>query len=700
MRLHSRLLSYTFLTTLTTTLLHPAVASAQAAYPMLMSVEPVAAQIGQTSEHTLHSRYSMDGAYQVLVSGDGVTGQVPPVEEKEGEKPNAQKLNLRFQVSGDARPGVRDFRIATPQGASTLGQLVITPHPVVRELRDNNDREHAQAVELPAAICGAIDPAEDVDVFKFRAAAGQAISFHVRSLRLQNRIHDLQQHIDPILELKTGNGTTLAASDNFFSGDPFLHHRFEQDGEYFLQIRDVRFQGNRYWQYCIEVSDQPFITNVHPLGVAQGQTARLELVAYPPLDQATFVSLPPAELVGGRRLTLPVSGSPVNPAPVVVSDLPVIVENPEENGEAASAQPIALPVGISGRIAPASDIDCYKFAAMKGERYEFEVQARRHQSQLDSHLRLLDANGKQLALNDDLRLGQRSHADSWIENWTAPADGDYVLEIRDLHLRGGADFVYFIRATRSAPRFELYLDTDKTLLSPGLSGVMFVRAIRKNGFDGDIQLDIDGLPDGVTASCGRILAGKGEDGCIVLTAAADATLAASNVVVRGVAEHATPDGGTVTLTSIATPNQETYQPGGGRGHWPVEMHTVAVGTPGDIVAVELSRHEITLKPGESQRIDVKLKRAEDFDKNVTLDVTYNHLNRVYGSSLPPGVTVDKKNSKTLLTGTTAEGHITLTAAKDAPAVQRQQLAIMANVSLNFVMKATYASNPVWVTVEQ
>ena len=128
------------------------------------------------------------------------------------------------------------------------------------------------------------------------------------------------------------------------------------------------------------------------------------------------------------------------------------------------------------------------------------------------------------------------------------------------------------------------------------------------------------------------------------------------------------------------------------------MHTVAVGQPSDIRSVQLSQCELQLKPGESKQIEVVIERAPDFDKNVTLDVTYNHLNRVYGSSLPTGVSLDKQNSKTLLTGKTVAGHITLTAAKDAKPAERQLVPVMANVSLNFVMKATYAAQPLAITV--
>jgi hypothetical protein len=53
-----------------------------------------------------------------------------------------------------------------------------------------------------------------------------------------------------------------------------------------------------------------------------------------------------------------------------------------------------------------------------------------------------------------------------------------------------------------------------------------------------------------------------------------------------------------------------------------------------------------------------------------------------------------------LTGTNSEGFLTFTAAKDAAPTERQQSVVMANVSINFVMKATYASGPLFVTVKK
>ncbi len=676
-------------------------ASAQTSYPMLMSLDPVAAQVGQTSEHTLRSRYSMHGAHQVLVSGEGVTGEIVPPEIKEGDTKPLETIQLRFTVAPDAAPGVRDFRLVTPQGASTLGQVVIVRDPVVSETGENNTPEQAQPIAVPAVVCGAVEKAEDVDYFKFTVEAGAAFSFHVRSMRLQNKIHDLQQHADPILTLRSAAGVTLAASDNHFYGDPLIAYTFEHAGEYLLEIRDVRYYGNQFWRYSIEISNRPLVTNVFPLGVAPGAETRLELIGYQlPADAATTLTLPADAPRGATLLPLPWADDRTNPAPVVVSDLPLVTEAAGENNTPADAQPIAAPAGVNGRIEAEGDIDCYVFEAKKGEKFSLEVVARRQQSALDSHLRILNEKGQQVQVNDDLQVGKRKHADSGLDNWTAPADGKYVIEVRDLHLRGGPPFVYFLQVTRSEPEFTLYIDTDKTLLSPGLSGVIFVRAVRKNDFTGPVQLAVAGLPPGVTADCGRILGGKAQDGCIVLHAAPDAAVGAANITITGVGTQETAEGSPKELTTVATPYQEIYQPGGGRGHWPVEMHTVAVGAPGDLRSITLSEQEITLKRGESKTLDVIIERGEGFDKNVTLDVAYRHLNSVYGDALPEGVTLDASQSQTLLTSGATKGRITLTAAANAPPVEKQLVPVMAHVAINFVMKTTFAARPLVVTITE
>lgn len=683
-----------------------AVASAQQSYPMLMSLKPVAVQAGTTASCEVQSRYTMAGAHQVLVTGGHVSAEVvPPPEPKAGEKPkDVTKLELKFTVAPEAQPGVREFRLVTPQGVSTVGQLVIVRDPVIVEAKDNDVREKAQHITLPAVLAGALEKREDFDFYKFQVEAGSAWTFHVRAQRLEDKIHDLQTHVDPILFLRDAAGGVLAMSDNANSADPFLEYRFEQAGEYVLEIRDVRYQGNPFWDYCIEVSNRPFVTGVHPLAVTRGRETSLELSGFLlPAEPRAPVTVPAETAVGPRELLLNINGQPTDPVMVFVTDLPRILETDAPNDAPETAIKLdAWPAVCCGRIEKEADLDCYSFTAKKGEQISFEVLGRRFGSRIDSFLRILNEKGQAVREDDDLRIGSQTSSDTWLENWTVPADGTYTVEIRDVHLRGGDNFEYALSITRSEPYFQLLVDTDKTQLSPGLFNVIFVRALKKNGFDEEIALHIDGLPPGVTATTGRILKGKSTDGVIVLAASADAPLSAANITIRGTATRPAPMEGqaAVELAAVAQPQQEIYLPGGGRGHWPVDSHVVCVGAPADIRGFQLSETDIRLKPGESKTITVKLDRADGVNANITLDMLYRHLGSIYGNSLPEGVSIVAGASKTLLTGKNSDGSIVLKAEASAPPCERQVCAVMANFAINFVMKATYSGPPVFVSVEK
>ena len=264
--------------------------------------------------------------------------------------------------------------------------------------------------------------------------------------------------------------------------------------------------------------------------------------------------------------------------------------------------------------------------------------------------------------------------------------------------RGGPEYVYFLKIARAEPEFELDLDTDKTEIVPGASAVIFVNSLRKNGFDGEITLSIANLPAGVTAQCGRIPRGH-RDGCIILTAAPHAQPGISNVVITGVGQHKESSGSFVRLTAVARPWQETYFPGGGRGHWPVEMHSVAVAARGDLLGVRLDKQQIVLKPGGTVRVDVAIERSPGFTDNVTLNPQFDHLGRVFGQTLPRGVEIDRIHSKTLLTGKESRGFLVFRAAPNVERLDKALVSVMANVSINFVMKSTYSSSPLIVTTQ-
>src|SRR5205807_90879 len=102
--------------------------------------------------------------------------------------------------------GVREFRIATTLGISSVGQLLIVDDPVVMEAPANNTAAQAQGIKLPCVLAGKLEVVEDVDYFKFEAKEGEVVTFEMFCARLQDKIHDLQKHAKPMLSLFDGEG--------------------------------------------------------------------------------------------------------------------------------------------------------------------------------------------------------------------------------------------------------------------------------------------------------------------------------------------------------------------------------------------------------------------------------------------------------------------------------------------------------------
>lgn len=141
--------------------------------------------------------------------------------------------------------------------------------------------------------------------------------------------------------------------------------------------------------------------------------------------------------VYGLRVATP--GGVSNMVLMAVDDLPTVHES-KENKSPATAKTVSLPVAIEGA-AESESFDYFKFHAAKGQRIAVEVLGRRLGSPLDAVVRLLDAQGRELAYSDD---DDATGADPRFTH-TFAAAGDYLLEIRDIRYQGGGAFRYRIR---------------------------------------------------------------------------------------------------------------------------------------------------------------------------------------------------------------------------------------------------------------
>ncbi len=100
---------------------------------------------------------------------------------------------------------------------------------------------------------------------------------------------------------------------------------------------------------------------------------------------------------------------------------------PNLNDSIETAQPIeSSPVTVNGTLR-GPERDVFRIYGKAGERRVFEVEARRCGSAIDPVLRILDGNGKQLAISDD---APGAGLDPRID-FTFPREGNYYVEVHD-----------------------------------------------------------------------------------------------------------------------------------------------------------------------------------------------------------------------------------------------------------------------------
>jgi hypothetical protein len=493
----------------------------------LIAAGPTAAP---TATYVLPAGGRRGATVDVVVSGTNLTGVVAArlsggnLSAELLEAPNATTARLRIAIDSAAELGEYDLRLISPGGASNRLRFVVGDVAELSEIEPNNERPQAQKLaNLPVVINGQI-LAEDTDSFRFTAKAGQHLVFAAvgRQLHPYGRIDDRVGWFDPCLMLFNSEGKELAFVDDVDDNpDPVLIHKVAQDGEYMIALRDNLYRGRNEFVYRLVVGAVPYITHLDPLGGHRDSFTRLKLSgANVPAEFALHVTADSPPL---KTVRVAAGGIHSNAMPYAVDDFSEYFEL-GDNNKPEQAQHVAAPVAINGRIEKAGDEDCFSLTLGKGERYIIEALSHRLGSPLDSVVQVLNSKGNQLAANDDAVAGelQLVRADARID-FTVPADGDYVIRIKDFLKRGGNDFGYRIVVRPLRPSFALQVSPDNPRLDQQGTCLLTVEATREEGFADEIGLAVEGLPPGVVASAPQI--GPTQNSALItLTAGASAPL--------------------------------------------------------------------------------------------------------------------------------------------------------------------------------
>ncbi|MCS7025569.1 MAG: hypothetical protein NZV14_12285 [Bryobacteraceae bacterium] len=208
--------------------------------------------------------------------------------------------------------------------------------------------------------------------------------------------------------------------------------------------------------------------------------------------------------------------------------------------------------------------------------------------------------------NDDGGPGYEK--DSYLQ-FTAPADGDYLVRIRDV--RGEYSERHSYRLTIRAPKpdFQLSVSPRNPNVPRGGSIPLTVTAFRMDDFEGPIEVEMEGLPSGVRATKGIIAKGQVST-TLLLSAEEHAELPeAVRIEVAGRAEI---DGR--RLVRRANPEDQ--------------LKLLALMPKPDIL-MKTETKEIVLEPGGTAEVVVSVARQYDFGGRIPVEVR----------NLPPRVRV-------------------------------------------------------------
>ena len=236
--------------------------------------------------------------------------------------------------------------------------------------------------------------------------------------------------------------------------------------------------------------------------------------------------------------------------------------------------------------------------------------------------------------NDD---GGPGYGKDSLVHFTAPADGEYIVRIRDVQGLGGEDYPYRLTVRQPHPDFRLSVSPRNPNVPVGGSIPVTVTATRLDGFEDPIDVALTGLPAGIHATAGNI--GRGQVfATIILSADPDAKLtAAAPLVVEGKAG---------ALAHKA--NLDDH------------LKLIALMPKPDITMTAETR-EVKLSPGGKAEITVSIARQGGFGGRVPVEVR----------NLPPRVRVlDVGLNGVLITADETRRSFTLEALPSAEPVDQ------------------------------
>ena len=526
--------------------------------PELSSISPVGGQQGTTIQAKFRGQ-SIDGATSVWSDDPGLTGKVVRIEKANDavnpkvkpEQPSPlYEVWVELQIHDYASPGMHSLRLVSRRGVSSATAFRVTREAMVQEgIGAHQTVTEAQKVTVPAIINGTLFRPGELNYYSFHAQEGQDLSFQVL----------LAENFDARVAIYRAGGSWFDSNEPtrlLFDGEQSSDlipvqidgtHRFEESGEYFLEVSGLYGMGCPDCVYQVRICPRddadefvparrpiifdkagnllPVISNIRSDWNERGfgrrldeqWASKLESRGVSPLPQGSSVTAtvePNGATNGAGEVESPVPPDSRRQR----SQIQTVLYHVNEPSAAARAQKITIPAIVEGAIGNPGDIDKFPFTVKAGEKLAFEIETPDQQPpEFNPRLSVEDAQDSELFSNLYRRIALFNNNSDRVPYWqnvvakslySFDHDGTYVLQVRDITSRyGGPRYRYRILIRPQIPHVGevSILGGDRINLKQGDATALNLTTAFEEGFAGSVSFTVEGLPPGVQAMPGAQL---------------------------------------------------------------------------------------------------------------------------------------------------------------------------------------------------
>ncbi len=573
------------------------VAEAQMPTTMLSSVFPPSGQAGSEIEVQITGE-NLDEVSKLEFSRPGITSEQkmnPPDEFS--PKPTPMENQFTVKIAADVPPGIYEVRSVGRYGISNPRAFVVDDLKQVKREGLPDSPEKAMPVEVGSTVVAQMT-AQRKEYYKVELQKGDRVLIDCWGERIDSRI-------DPVIMLYDPNGRMVRRARQADPRDSLIQWEVQTAGPHIVAVHDFTFQGGADFSYRLSFRKAPYVDFIFPpvgkpgsndqytiygRNLPGGQPAEGLKVRGVALEKITVnIALPndPKSLnrlpmtgavdsyqAGTSGFSYRVKGPDgiSNAVTVHFAEAPIVMEQEPANNEQAKPQKITVPSEYVGQFYPEGDRDWVAFDGKKGEVYWLNVISQRLGTMADPVLMVekvtKDAKGneqvKMVTKLDDAPYTKPGNNQPEIVSLqtddpkyrlAVDEDATYRIRLNDLYNNPANDprLVYRLVIQKESPDFQLvaYAEPEKdsrNQLKPtacvvrrGGTSALKLNLARQYGFEGDVEVRVEGLPQGVTCQ-GAQFGGTVSDGWLVFEAAENAPAWAGSIEVIG---KATVDGKTI-----------------------------------------------------------------------------------------------------------------------------------------------------------